>query len=323
MILFLISFILLAGSLLVYFRLADHFNIIDKPNQRSSHTYITVRGGGIVFPVAVILWFLFFGFENVYMVAGLMAMAVISFIDDVKTLSGKVRIAIHLLSVSLLFYQLALFGLPWWLVLVAYVLTIGWINAFNFMDGINGITSLYALVSLLTFYYLAFTHNLTLNLNLLTLLIFSTLIFSWFNLRRRARCFAGDVGSVSLAFMLAWFMISLIMQTGRPEYILFFSVYAIDSVFTIIHRLIKRENIFQAHRSHLYQYLSNEFRWLHVQVSVVYALVQAITNAAVIVLIQQQIMSLWLGVGILVLQSAIYLMLRFGVLRRISLKSNL
>lgn len=311
------------SALLAYFRLADHFNIIDKPNQRSSHTYITVRGGGIVFPVAVILWFLFFGFENVYMVAGLMAMAVISFIDDVKTLSGKVRIAIHLLSVSLLFYQLALFGLPWWLVLVAYVLTIGWINAFNFMDGINGITSLYALVSLLTFYYLAFTHNLTLNLNLLTLLIFSTLIFSWFNLRRRARCFAGDVGSVSLAFMLAWFMISLIMQTGRPEYILFFSVYAIDSVFTIIHRLIKRENIFQAHRSHLYQYLSNELRWPHVQVSVVYALVQAITNAAVIVLIQQQIMTLWLGVGILVLQSAIYLMLRFGVLRRISLKSNL
>ena len=322
MLIFLIAFVIMLGALLAYFRLAAHYNIIDKPNQRSSHTYITVRGGGIVFPVAVVLWFLFFGFENVYMVVGLMAMAVISFIDDVNTLSGKIRIAIHLLAVSLLFYQLAIFSLPWWLVLAAYIFTIGWINAFNFMDGINGIAVLYALVSLLTFYYLTLTLNLNLNLNLLTLLILASLLFSWFNLRRRARCFAGDVGSVSLAFMLAWFMISLIQTTGRPEYILLFSVYAIDSVFTIIHRLLKRENIFQAHRSHLYQYLSNELKWPHVWVSVTYAVVQAVTNITIILLIQQQIMTLWLGAGILALQSAIYLMLRFGVLRRISIISK-
>lgn len=316
---YIIALVLLLVSILTYFRLADHYNIIDKPNQRSSHTYITVRGGGIVFPVAVILWFLFFGFENVYMVAGLMAMAVISFIDDVKTLSGKVRIAIHLLSVSLLFYQLALFGLPWWLVLVAYVLTIGWINAFNFMDGINGITVLYALVSLFTFGWLNYTLQFTSD-SLIILLILSGLIFAWFNLRRRARCFAGDVGSVSMAFVLAWLMLSLMLHTGRVEYILFFALYGIDSVVTIIFRILKRENIFTAHRSHLYQLLANELKWPHVHVSAVYAAVQVAINTLTIIFIKE--LSPLLTVIVLLLLASVYLAIRYKVKTIVTNREN-
>ena len=316
---YIIALVLLLVSILTYFRLADHYNIIDKPNQRSSHTYITVRGGGIVFPVAVILWFLFFGFENVYMVAGLMAMAVISFIDDVKTLSGKVRIAIHLLSVSLLFYQLALFGLPWWLVLVAYVLTIGWINAFNFMDGINGITVLYALVALFTFSWLNYTLQFTYD-SLIILIILSGLLIAWFNLRRRARCFAGDVGSVSMAFVLAWLMLSLMLHTGRVEYILFFALYGIDSVVTIIFRILKRENIFTAHRSHLYQLLANELKWPHVHVSAVYAAVQVAINTLTIIFIKE--LSPLLTVIVLLLLASVYLAIRYKVKTIVTNREN-
>lgn len=310
--------VLLLLLLLIYFHIADSYNIIDKPNQRSSHSTITIRGGGIVFPLAVLLWFLFYGFGSPSAVLGLLAIASVSLVDDIRGLSWKVRIVVHLLAVSLLFYTLGVFGLSWWLIAVVYILTIGFINAFNFMDGINGITVLYALVSLLSFSWLNQSYGFVSPV-LLHLLLVACSLFGWFNLRKRARCFAGDVGSVSLAFVLAWLMIRLIMHTGRPEYILFFSVYAIDSVFTIIHRLIKRENIFQAHRSHLYQYLSNELSWPHVQVSLIYALVQAVVNTTVIVLIHQQILTLWLGVGMIALQSAIYLIIRFAVLRRIAL----
>lgn len=316
-----VLYIALAAVLLVlllaYFRLADRFNIIDKPNQRSSHTKITIRGGGIVFSLAVLLWFLFYGFAQPMAVAGLLAIAVISFMDDVLTLSGEVRILVHLLAVSLLFISLGLFALPWWVVIIAYIITIGWINAFNFMDGINGITVLYALVSLLTFYYLSHSLNLNLDLNLLTLLVLSTLLFSWFNLRRRARCFAGDVGSVSMAFVLAWLMLTLMLKTGRPEYILFFAVYGLDSVITILYRLSRKENIFEAHRTHLYQYLSNELKWPHVLVAAIYAGVQLLINGLVIYMIQKTEAGPGWYALLLLLMAAAYLSIRYITLQKI------
>lgn len=311
---YLLSGIVLCLLLLGYFHLAARFNIIDKPNQRSSHTYLTVRGGGIVFPLAVLLWFLFYGFEQPLMVAGLLAMAVISFTDDVKTLSGKVRIGVHLLAVSLVFYQLAIFGLPWWLVLLAYIFTIGWINAFNFMDGINGITVFYALISLLTFAWV----NLILHFapdSLLILLILSCIVFAWFNARRQARCFAGDVGSVSMAFILAWLMLMLMVKSGRIEYILFFSVYAVDSVFTIVHRLLRHENIFRAHRFHLYQLLSNEKRLPHLWVAALYALLQTGINMLVLAAMHQGTLNHWRAGGLLLLISVVYLLLRLKIWR--------
>lgn len=307
---YIIALVLLLVSILTYFRLADHYNIIDKPNQRSSHNYITIRGGGVVFPVAVLLWFIIFGFEQPLLLAGTLAMAFISFADDIYTLSSKLRITIHLLSVTAIFAGLQIFGLSLWLILPAYILTIGWINAFNFMDGINGITVLYALVALFTFGWLNYTLQFTSD-SLIILLILSGLIFAWFNLRRRARCFAGDVGSVSMAFVLAWLMLSLMLHTGRVEYILFFALYGIDSVVTIIFRILKRENIFTAHRSHLYQLLANELKWPHVHVSEVYAAVQVAINTLTIIFIKE--LSPLLTVIVLLLLASVYLAIRYKV----------
>jgi UDP-N-acetylmuramyl pentapeptide phosphotransferase/UDP-N-acetylglucosamine-1-phosphate transferase len=279
-------FIVLIVLQIGYFRIAGHFNIIDKPNERSSHKEVTIRGGGIIIALASFLWFGIYGFHHPLMIMGLLLMSVISFLDDLLTLSNKIRIIVHLLAVSMMFGQTGLFILPWYILPFAYILTIGWINAFNFMDGINGITPFYSLIALVTFLGLnqqiAFANN-----DFIVLLLLSVLVFGFFNARKHAKCFAGDVGSVSLAFLLAWLMICLMVKTGRWEYIVFFGVYAVDSVLTIIHRLVKHENIFQAHRSHLFQYLSNEFKWPHVLVSGSYALLQLGLNLGLILILKE------------------------------------
>jgi UDP-GlcNAc:undecaprenyl-phosphate GlcNAc-1-phosphate transferase len=291
MFLYFIAFIILTIILLGYFRLANHFNIIDKPNERSSHNYVTIRGGGIVFPVATILWFVMFGFNQAWLVFGLLLLAAVSFLDDVITLSSKIRILIHFVAVTILFWQLGIFGLSAYIVVLAYLFTIGWINAFNFMDGINGITAFYGFVSLVSFAWI--NHSIGfVSQDLIIILIISVLIFSFFNARSQAKTFAGDVGSVSMAFLLVWLMISLMIKTGRLEYILFFAIYGMDSVFTILFRLWRRENIFEAHRTHLFQFLSNELKWPHVLVSVIYGIVQVAINIVAIMLITEERMTL-------------------------------
>jgi len=318
MIIFLISTLLLTITLFAYFRVATHFGITDKPNVRSSHTVVTIRGGGIIFPVAALLWFVISGFEHPWFIVGLTLMAVISFLDDVMELSPVIRILFHFAAVTLLFLQAHVFGLPWPYVFAAYILTIGWINAFNFMDGINGITAFYALTALGTFFLLNRSVSFAPE-ELTVLMIISVLVFSFFNVRKQARCFAGDVGSIPMAFLLSYFMISLILKTGRWEYILLFSVYGADAIFTILDRLRRRENIFKAHRSHLYQYLANEMGWNHLVISAIYSLAQLSINVAVVLVISRHVMNTGIFCGFMVVISGIYLVIRILVRRKIQL----
>lgn len=264
---------------MIYFRIADRFNIIDKPNERSSHTTITLRGGGIIFPIAAIFSYFSTGIYH-WFTLGLIAIATVSFWDDIKNLPARVRILVHLTAVSLMFYDLELFSQPWWYVAAAYILVIGTINAYNFMDGINGITGLYSLVLLASLGVAAGLLSRMLPLTVFTVL--GVLVFLFFNFRKRAKCFAGDVGSVSMAFIALFIMLYLIKGTGDLKYILFLSVYGVDSVLTIVHRILLKENIFQAHRKHLYQYLSNQLKWPHLLVSAIYAVIQLVINVWVI-----------------------------------------
>ena len=309
------SFILLA-FMLIYFRIADKFNIIDKPNERSSHSFVTIRGGGIIFPIAAVIWFLFFGYHNQFLIAALLFIAIVSFFDDIKSLSSKIRMGFHIISVTILFWQLHVFGLPWFGLIIAYIFTLGWINAFNFMDGINGITAISSLVTLFTMLWLNYSLDF-ISTELLITLIISVIIFSFFNVRKSAKTFAGDVGSVTMAFLFAWFMIVLMLKTGQIEYILFFALYGIDTVITIIYRLIRNENIFEAHRSHLYQYLSNELGWNHVLVSVAYGITQLAINMITILLISNELMNLIVFIGFFMALTTIYLIIRLGIKKRI------
>ncbi|MFO7889735.1 MAG: UDP-GlcNAc--UDP-phosphate GlcNAc-1-phosphate transferase [bacterium] len=312
------TYVLIASGLLIIFLLYRHlakiYQIVDKPNVRSSHSHTTIRGGGIIFPLAAFLWFFVSGFDCILGVTGLFLIASISFLDDLHDLHRDFRLSIQIVAVSLLFVELSFFETPWYFWIVAYVLMTGWLNAFNFMDGINGITSFYSLTTLGTFLMVSEEIRFV-DRELLLILIISVAIFSLFNVRKRALAFAGDVGSVSMAFLLGGIMLSLILNTEIFEYILFFAVYAADSVFTIAHRLIRRENIFEAHRTHLYQYLSNEMGLSHIAVSLIYAGIQFIINVVVIFLIYRGIMNFGLFVLATLFISFIYLSARFYVIK--------
>lgn len=104
------------------------------------------------------------------------------------------------------------------------------------------------------------------------------MVFNIFNFRTNAKCFAGDVGAVTIAFVILFLMGQLILKTGDLSYIILLAVYGVDSVFTIIHRLHLRENIFDAHRKHAYQLLANELKWKHTLVSSLYMAVQLVIN---------------------------------------------
>jgi UDP-N-acetylmuramyl pentapeptide phosphotransferase/UDP-N-acetylglucosamine-1-phosphate transferase len=293
---------------LFYFKIADRFNIIDKPNHRSSHTSVTIRGGGIIFPLSVLAYAIINGFANVYFVVGLIAIATISFLDDILTLNNKVRLSVHLISVLLLFFQWDLFSINWYWILAALIFVIATINAYNFMDGINGITGGYSLLTIVTLYYINEKVAKFISSELLLVVGLSLLVFNLFNFRTKAKCFAGDVGSVSIAFIIIFFIGELILTTQNISYILLLLVYGTDTAFTVLFRKIRGENIFEAHRSHFYQYLSNQLGYSHIWVSCIYIAAQLLINILLVSIATADILS---ATSILALFIAFYLFIRF------------
>lgn len=295
-----IIFVLLLILELAYFKIADKFNIIDKPNQRSSHTAITLRGGGILFYLGMILYAGFFGFTYPWFLLGLTLIALISFADDIRPLSSKVRLVFHFSAMALMFYQWGMFGMPWWYILIALIFCTGIINAYNFMDGINGITGGYSLAVLLPLIYL----NRSLDFidpNLLYVAALSVLMFNFFNFRKRAKCFAGDVGSVSIAFIILFALGKLILETQNLTYMMLLAIYGIDSVLTIIHRIMLGEPIMEPHRKHAYQLMANELKIPHVVVSSFYMILQLTVSVGLVVFIDRA----WTYTGITLLVLAL------------------
>lgn len=271
---YLIIFVLLLVAELLYFRIADKLNIIDKPNQRSSHKQITLRGGGVIFYLAALGYFFYSGMSYPFFFIGLTLIAGISFADDVHSVPNKIRLIIHFISMLLMFYQLGLFTeFPLWYLLIALIFCTGVINAYNFMDGINGITGGYSLVVLGILYWLNRSIEFV-DMEFLRWILLSDMVFCFFNFRKRAKCFAGDVGSVSIAFIVVFVLGKLILKTGDLTYIVLLAVYGVDSVLTIIHRLMLKENITQPHRKHLYQIMANELKIPHIVVSLLYMFLQ-------------------------------------------------
>ena len=268
-------FIFLFVAELAYFKLADYFNIIDKPNERSSHSRITLRGGGIIFYIGVLLYFILNNFQYPWFFTGLTLITGISFADDIRPQSSKIRLVIHFVAMAFMFYQWNLFSLSWYFTIFALIFCTGILNAYNFMDGINGITGGYSLLVAgallyINVYQVSFVDN-----DFLYILLIALFVFSFFNFRTKAKCFAGDVGSVSIAFILVFLLGLLVIRTGDFSYLVLLSVYGVDTVLTITHRLILKENILQPHRKHVYQLMANELKIPHVFVSLIYILLQA------------------------------------------------
>lgn len=302
---YLIVLVLLFLAELFYFRIADKCNIIDKPNERSSHTRITLRGGGIIFYFGVLVYFLTNHFEYPWFMLALTLITLISFIDDIRSTSQVLRLVFHFSAMGLMFYQWGLFSLPWWTILVALIICTGIINAYNFMDGINGITGGYSLIILGA---LAFINHSVVSFaepDLIYTMLCAVLVFNFFNFRKRAKCFAGDVGAVSIAFTILFLIGRLIIQTGDFSWIILLVVYGIDSVLTIVHRLMLHENIGLPHRKHMYQIMANELRMPHVVVALIYMMVQAIVVIGYLILREY---GYWYLLGSVFLLSMLYLL---------------
>lgn len=311
-----IIFVVLLVLELIYFRIADRYNIIDKPNERSSHTQITLRGGGVIFYFGALAFFVISGFQYPYFFLGLTLITLISFLDDIFTLSNKIRLFIQFASIFLMLYQVHVLSLPWWFSAIALVFCVGIINAYNFMDGINGITVSNSL-AILALLALANTKEDFVQADLIYFSILACLVFAFFNFRQKAKAFAGDVGSVSIAFIILFLLALLMMKTGNFMYILFLSVYGVDSILTIVRRLSKKENIFEAHRTHLYQILANENGMNKLAVSFGYGILQFLIGLLVIfsvnLAVQAQVI---IAVATLLIMGFSYLFIKRNLIRK-------
>lgn len=291
-----IEFILLLAIELLYFRIADKCNIIDKPNERSSHSTIVLRGGGIIFMLELWIWAAFFGIGYPWFVVAVTLIAGVSFLDDIRSLPDSVRLMAQFVAMGLMFYQLKMLHWEmWWVVLLALIVCVGASNIINFMDGINGITGGYALASLIPIYILnkdmGFVEE-----SLVVTVILADVVFCLFNFRPKgkAKCFAGDVGSIGIAFILLFLIGRLVMQMGDVTYLIFLLVYGVDGCLTIIHRIMLHENLGEAHRKHAYQLMANELKIGHVKVSLLYMGLQLAISLGFVFFVPDTVLAHWI-----------------------------
>lgn len=302
----------------LYFGVADRFNIIDKPNQRSSHVTPTIRGGGVIFLFALLEWFFTNDFQYPWFVLGTVIISVVSFLDDIGEQSARLRLTTQLIAFVMMGWQAGLGSQPIWISLIMLVVGVGTINAFNFMDGINGITGVYSLVNLVTFYVINLKIKIFTEEPLIIVMGLSVGVFLFFNFRHKARCFAGDVGSVTIAFIQLFLLLCLIETTGNYGWIFLFLIYGVDTVITIVYRLSRRENIFKAHRTHLFQYFSNELGIPHLWVSFLYGVLQLMVNIVLFLFLLDS--SFWFSIILMLIVGFTYLMVREFVLKKIGMR---
>ncbi len=307
----------------VYLRVADRLNIIDKPNQRSLHTQPIVRGGGIVFWFGLLLYCLLPGAKpGLFLPIAITLLATISLLDDVFTLPNRYRLPVQVLGMGLILWQTGVFSdATVWGWLLALILSVGILNAYNFMDGINGITAFYSIVTVGSAWAVHQLRPVFPDERLLIVLLLALVVFSFFNARQRALCFAGDVGSVGMAGLVLYLLNTLIMSYHNPIFILFLLFYGIDTVCTIVQRLYRRENIFEAHKLHLFQVLVYRQGLPHLTVSLLYAIGQALVNILIIwSLSQSTAYQSWLSAGLIVGFGGLYVLIKYRL--RIKPKSE-
>lgn len=313
MVTYIIIFVLLLIAELVYFRIADKCNIIDKPNERSSHSSIVLRGGGIIFLIVAWVWSGFFGFPYPWFLAGLTLIAGVSFVDDIRSLPDSVRLVAQFASAALAFFQLdILHWSMWWVVILALIVYVGATNVINFMDGINGITAGYSLAVLVPLALVNMNEEYMAQ-SLVISTILASLVFCIFNFRPKgkAKCFAGDVGSIGIAFIMLFLLGNVIIKTQDVTWLIFLLVYGVDGCLTIVHRIMLHENLGEAHRKHAYQLMANELKIGHVKVSSLYMAMQLVISLGFIYLCPDNVACHWMYlVGALLVLSLAYVLFK-------------
>ncbi|MGJ8761386.1 MAG: MraY family glycosyltransferase [Polaribacter sp.] len=266
----------------VYLKLANKFNIVDKPNERSSHTKVTIRGGGIIFPIAILLFFFLNDFQYPFFVLGLFLIAFVSFLDDIYTLSSRVRFPFQIIAISLILFQAAFPVFPLYYSVLCLVLGVAVINMFNFMDGINGITGMYSLAVLSGMYFINLNEAIV-HTDLIVFSGLSLLVFGFYNFRKKALFFAGDIGSIAIGMLLFFIGFLFVLKLQSPIFLLLILVYGVDTALTMLYRIVyTKESVLDPHRHHVYQKLVDVSKISHLKVSMGYAVLQLVVNFTIL-----------------------------------------
>lgn len=260
--------------LLMLWRYAYHSQMViyDAQKSRSLHQGQALTGAGILIFVPWCLLGLLLAplFVSFYVI---MVLSVLGFIDDRYDVSFKVRLVVQILMALITLYAMGSIT-PWWLVVFLTFCMLWWVNLFNFMDGANGMAALHGVVSL-GFYGIVFADKFS-QATIFNYVTFASvlvlLVYLIFNMWLK-KLFMGDSGSLPLAWVIA-VMALYAIQTNTMSYAqvaLLHSVFIVDATLTLVHRLLKGENVTQAHATHLYQRLIKS-GYTHSTVSACYAL---------------------------------------------------
>lgn len=291
-----IIFVILLIFEVAYFKIANKYNIIDKPNERSSHSIVVLRGGGIIFLIGVWVWSAFWGYTYPWFLASVTVAAGVSFVDDIRSLPDSLRLVAQFFAMGLMFYQLGMlhWGM-WWMVILALIVCVGATNVINFMDGVNGITAGYSLSVMCSLLLVNFQMEF-MESSFIIVVILSLIVFSIFNFRPKgkATCFSGDVGSIGIGFIMMFALGKLVLVSQDITWLILLVVYGIDGVLTICHRIMLHENLGEAHRKHAYQLMANELRMGHVTVSCIYLSLQLMISLGFIYACPADVLSHWM-----------------------------
>lgn len=300
----------------IYFVVAKKLNIVDKPNERSSHSKVTLLGGGIVFYLSILYFSLTNQLAYPWFLLGLTLIAIVSYIDDLHPLPSLFRMAVQLTTVALVLFQFHAFDLVAWKVVLVFAVAVGTINIYNFMDGVNGMLAAYSLVVLGTLAYIDLWVLPFVNIDLIVLPMIAVGIFAFLNFRTSARCFSGDVGSIVLGCLVLYLIGCLIQATPTNNvglsYLVFISVYLADGGLTILKRMLRGENILLPHREHLYETLCNEHKIPHLYVSGSYSLLQLLINIGFFLCNDKNLYAVSVALVLLMAYSAMFFVFKNG-----------
>lgn len=325
MFVFVSNFIVLFLIALFYLKYAQKKKILDISSFGNTNGITTIKSGGIIFIPAILLYLLFF-YDQVdsnltcFTIATLI-LAVVSFIDDLKRLSVRTRMFFHFLATTIAFWDFGIFNNISLIIILTifgyYILCVGYLNISNFMDGINGMAFLNALCCYCTLYIInTFLIHFT-DSNFISVLIIATIVFGYFNFRKKPKCFLGDVGSITIGFTIVFFVLQLYLVSKNILVFLILVIYSLDGGCTIIERLLRKENIFKSHLRHLYEIFAHELKIPHLYISLLYFFCQAILNIFVYYSIKNTYKSSIVFVVLLALLSLLYCVVKIRAYNRI------